>query len=298
MQVDKTGKELVDHGSALFPVAFYHDDFSRENVPWHWHEELEIGIVKEGEIIVAAGSEKYVLKPGDGFFINSGELHGAWSMEPEKGIIHSLVFHPRVVGGSIDSIFWQKYLQPLLNDERSRYLVFHEEENWQKEAIADIEWAWESCAGDLPGFEFEVRNALSALVFLIVRNKGSVKYHPSPKMLRDGSRIKQMLTFIQENYSEELSVEQIAQSVGISESEALRCFRSTIGAAPIQYLTQFRIQKAAELLAETEQKIVDIGIQCGFQDMSYFAKTFRRLRGCTPSEFRKKQKDMYSNGKI
>ena len=71
-------------------------------------------------------------------------------------------------------------------------------------------------------------------------------------------------------------------------SECLRCFHNTIGTTPIQYLKSFRIKKAAELLTNTDLKIVDIGIMCGFQDMSYFAKTFRNIYGCTPSKYRGK----------
>lgn len=56
---------------------------------------------------------------------------------------------------------------------------------------------------------------------------------------------------------------------------------------PIRYLKQVRIQKAAELLTATDWKISDIGAECGFQEMSYFAKTFRELKGCTPGMFRK-----------
>ena len=61
-----------------------------------------------------------------------------------------------------------------------------------------------------------------------------------------------------------------------------------IGCTPIRYVKQVRIQKAAELLASTKRKISDIGAECGFQEMSYFAKIFRELKGCTPGDFRKR----------
>ena len=95
-----------------------------------------------------------------------------------------------------------------------------------------------------------------------------------------------MLQYIQSNYAEDLSTENIARSAAISGSECLRCFRTMVGTTPIQYVKQLRIQKAAELLASTDRKIADIGALCGFQEMSYFAKTFRTLKGCTPREYR------------
>ena len=106
--------------------------------------------------------------------------------------------------------------------------------------------------------------------------------------MRDGERIKIMLQYIQEHYNEELILAKIAESAAVSENECLRCFRSMIGSTPIQYVKQVRIQKAADLLLSTNRKISDIGAECGFQEMSYFAKTFRELKGCTPGEFRRK----------
>ena len=98
-----------------------------------------------------------------------------------------------------------------------------------------------------------------------------------------------MLQFIQENYALEIDTGDIARSAAISESECLRCFRSTIGASPIQYLKQFRVQKAAELLLSTGKDIGEVGGQCGFQDASYFTKTFRELKGSTPSAYRRER---------
>ena len=72
----------------------------------------------------------------------------------------------------------------------------------------------------------------------------------------------------------------------LSESECLRCFRSSIGMPPIQYVKRYRVQKAAELLTSTDQKIAEIGAQCGFQDTSYFTRTFREIKGVTPGEYR------------
>lgn len=107
--------------------------------------------------------------------------------------------------------------------------------------------------------------------------------------MRNEERMKNMLQFIHEHYMEELTTPQIAKKAMISASECLRCFRAMIGTTPIQYVKQYRIQCAAELLKTTSMKVVDVGLQCGFQDMSYFAKTFKEMRGCTPQQYRKEQ---------
>lgn len=285
--VDEHGMELVEHGTALFPVAFYHDDLLEEDVPWHWHDELEIFLVSEGATEVVAGSERYIIEEGDGIFINSGILHAAWLHGTQGCRYHSMVFHPRLVGGSADSVFWQNYIDPLLEDGSSNGILFRREEPWQEEILELVEQAWQCGVKERPGYEFEVREALSKIICRLVLQRPTRDRSISEKTLRDEERMKVMLQYIQEHCEEEITVNQIAECASISASECLRCFHNTIGVTPIQYVLQYRIQMAAGMLADCDEKISNIGMRCGFQDMSYFARIFRRMKGVTPSEYRR-----------
>lgn len=286
---NQKGKELKEHGSSLFPVGCYYDDAAEVPVLWHWHDELEAVIVTEGEVIVAVGSERVKACVGDGFFFNSGVLHAVWPGNTPVCRIHTLVFHARLIGGGLDSIFWQKYVKPLVSDASLSFSIFEGTSDMGRRATRCIEQAWHACETEGHGYEFLVRDYLSELVSLLVSRTPVSNIMLSDKTLRDARRIKTMLQFIQDNCGEEISVAEIAASAIISESECLRCFRNTIGTTPIQYLKQFRIRKAAELLVSTDMKIVDIGVNCGFSEMSYFAKIFRELQGCTPSEYRRRK---------
>lgn len=287
VSTDQQGRELVEHGTALFPVACYHDNISEAGVPWHWHDELEVLVIETGSARVSVNGTDYVVRQGEGFFVNTGVLHGMWSGGREPCYLQSVVFHHRLVGGSVDSILWQKYLEPLISDPCRPCVHLSKAREWEEAAAKAIKAAWQSCVSEMEGFEFEVREWLSWLVFLLTKNCPKAEKRPSEKTLRDGKRIKIMLQYIQEHYDGELTLAKIAESVNLSENECLRCFRGMIGSTPIQYVKQLRVQKAAELLASTNRKISDIGAECGFQEMSYFAKTFRELKGCTPSEYRK-----------
>ena len=97
-----------------------------------------------------------------------------------------------------------------------------------------------------------------------------------------------MMQYIQDHFTDQLTTNEIAASAMISPSECLRCFHNTIGITPIQYTKYYRVQRAADQLVATDRKIADIGSDCGFQEMSYFAKAFREIMGITPSEYRKK----------
>lgn len=287
--INQQGRELAEHGTILFPIACYHDNLEREEVHWHWHDELEAMVVIKGQTIVAAGTEKYIVREGEGIFINAGVLHGAWDFEQSGCQFHSLVFHPRLVGGSAESIFWQKYIQPILDNSSLKGIHLQGHKDWQKEILQNIEEAWQLCVHETSGYEFQVRDALSKMIFLLSDKMNMTQSSPSQKQLRDGERMKIMIQYIEQHFSEELSTADIAGSAMISESECLRCFRKTIGKPPNQYVKQLRIHKAAGLLISTQEKIAGIGAQCGFQDMSYFTKTFREMRGCTPTEYREKR---------
>ena len=281
--------ELARHGTGLFPIACYQEDLARESVPWHWHPELEIGVILKGTAVITAGAERFTVGQGEGFFINAEVLHAMWSQDGRECLLLSAVFHPRLVGGSTDSIFWQNYIQPLITDSVRQSIRLDGAACWHRQAVGAILSAWESCAREEPGYDLQVRGALSQFAFLLSRNRPDGREAPAKRVLRNEKRIKQMLQFIQENYALEIDTGDIARSAAISESECLRCFRSTIGASPIQYLKQFRVQKAAELLLSTGKDIGEVGGQCGFQDASYFTKTFRELKGSTPSAYRRER---------
>lgn len=285
--VDEHGRELLEHGTTAFPIACYHDDFRISDVPWHWHEEWEAVLITGGSCLVAAGSQKVMLHAGEGFFIPSGVLHGCWDTENSGCRFHSMVFHPRLVGGSLDSIFHQQFVQPLLQSPGAELIPLKPDIPWQKEALEAIEAAWQHCVREESGFPFRVRNALSQLTFLLHSHLSPTVFSGSSKALRDAQRIKAMLSCIHSQYGSELSTAAIAASASVSESECLRCFRSTIGTTPIQYLKQYRLQQAARMLTDTDQKVSDIAVCCGFQDMSYFTRAFRETMGCVPTQYRK-----------
>ncbi len=286
---NRKGMELKEHGSSLFPVGCYYEDIVQTCVPWHWHDEIEAVVVTEGTVIVGTGSERTEVRAGGGFFINSGVLHSVWPGDAPACLIHSVVFHPRLVGGGLDTVFWQKYMQPLVSDPTLSFAAFNNSSDWERKAVEYTENAWRACETEGDGYEFLVRAHLSALVSMLASHSTAPQAPMSDKVLRDARRIKTMLQFIQDNCGEPISTAEIAGSAIISESECLRCFRGTIGTTPIQYLRQFRVRKATELLSSTDMKIVDIGVECGFSEMSYFAKTFRELQGCSPSEYRKRR---------
>lgn len=287
--VDETEREGVKMGTTGFPVACYFD--TRIYAMWHWHEEFEVHIVEKGSVLFRVGRETHLLKEGEAVFVNSCGMH---EIEPggEGEILdHCVCWHPRLVGGSPDSVIWQDYVEPLLADKAFQGMKLSPEISWQKTIIDCIESCYGANESEEPGYTLHSRNVLSEVLFQLCTHRETRRTLPTGRELTDASRIKLMLQYIHEHYSDELSVGGLAEFMEISESECLRCFHRTIHTTPMQYVQQYRIQKASQMLIHTGLKVIDIGIQCGFQEMGYFAKVFRKFKGCTPSEWRRRSEE-------
>ena len=229
------------------------------------------------------------MEEGEAAFVNSRGMHEIEPAGEGETMDHCVCWHPRLVGGSPDSIFWQDCVEPLLADKAFQGMKLSPKISWQKMVIDCIEKCWLANEGEGQGYALYSRNMLSEVLFRICEHRQAQHRVPVGKELLDASRIRLMLQFIHENYSEELSSGRIAEFADISESECLRCFRRTIDTTPMRYVQQYRIQRASYLLEHTGLKIIDIGVQCGFQEMGYFSKVFRKFQGCTPSEWRKRK---------
>lgn len=154
VQTDPQGKELTEHGTSLFPVSCHDEDLRLSPVAWHWHEDLEVLIITEGNALLSAGSDRFSLSQGQGFFINAGILHAVRAAGDSCCRLRSLVFHPRLIGGSLDSIFWQNYVHPLIQNETLKYTPLDGSLSWHREALQNVKDAWEACFLEPPAMSF------------------------------------------------------------------------------------------------------------------------------------------------
>jgi AraC-like DNA-binding protein len=280
------GKELREHGSVAFPAACYGGDWRNTSVPLHWHGELEAGFVTSGEITLIVGKDRIPLRQGQGFFINSGIPHAFAKGSEETSSQCSIVFDPSIAGGRMDSIFWQKYVQPVIGEIAMPWTGLKREIPWQSCILDGVMRAWEVCSKKEAGYELDARDALTQILVQLEKNRPLEQPASAGRILRDNERIRLMMSYIQSHYREELTVSQIAASAMISVSEALRCFHNTTGMTPIQCVKHYRIQRAAGALLDPDKKISQVAAECGFQEMSYFARAFREIMGMTPSRYR------------
>lgn len=286
LNLNRVSKELQPHGSLEFPCAgysSYHMDRQEDIIPWHWHEEIEIVYIENGQMEIKIPSKSFLMQKGDCVAINSNVLHyGAAVGECE---LRSLVFSPALITGNEDSVFSKKYMQPLLTC--NRFCGYFIKAGSNENVAHWFNCAFEALSKDCYGYEFIVREKLSRICLFLYGEFGPRADTRNIPLDQDGFRIRKMLAFIHKNYADDISVAEIAGMADISERECLRCFQKTIQLSPIQYLLKYRIMHGAEmLLGNPADSISEIATSCGFDSPSNFSKIFKRYYNCTPREYR------------
>ena len=282
--------ELTKHGTPIFPCAGYDEDpgeYLVGNIPWHWHEELEVILAAEGDTLVLCGETEYRLHAGDVLFVNSNVLHKLKRGQRNTPCrINSLLFMPELVSSFPQSIIQQRYIAALIRCATLTEILLKSDVPWQKTAIQRFVEAFEAFVSDRYGYEILVQVELMQMLLTILENMQDRVCDTDLVQNKDGVRIKQMLAYIHEHYAEPLTVSQIAAASAISESECYRCFRKVLDSSPIDYLLQYRIRAAAGMLSGSDMSISDICFATGFNSPSYFAKVFRQELLISPRKYR------------
>ncbi|MCF0111915.1 MAG: AraC family transcriptional regulator [Erysipelotrichaceae bacterium] len=283
--IDYSCKEDIIHGTSVFPVAIYQDDIEKEEVLWHWHEEMEAGTVTNGFIQLEVCGKMFILGTGDLFFINSGVLHSVVNPFPNRpSELQSLVFDSSLIGNE-GSIFYNNILDPLIHNQRLSERIIRKNDPQADALLHMLQTAWHAISEETEDYYLIARNELSRFLSHIA--KTSYNLPEQPDTARQ-TRVHTMLKYIHDNYEQRITLEDIAGSASVSVSEALRCFKTTLNVSPVRYLKKYRLSRAAQLLTETDRPVTEISELCGFYDASYFTEQFRLWKGCTPSQYRRK----------
>ncbi len=287
IRTDETLRETACHGSDEYPFKYYNEDiwlFDFHCIDWHWHSEVEFVFIEKGTAEFLVGSGRYVLTEGTGIFINSQVIHRFEASE--SVIIPNIVFSPSLLSAE-DSLIYRKYIQPLL-DSSVECLIFSPEVPWQKDVLKNL----------LSVFDVQETESISEIktVELLLKiwetvyeNANISESIPAAKATaHTQAQLQIMMQYIHKNYSEHITLADIAQTVSVSKSSALNIFNKYLRISPVSYLINYRLKRAAKLLASTDNSIYSIASNTGFENAGYFCRSFKELFGVTPSEYRKK----------
>lgn len=286
---DGSLREMREHGKPDFSFEYYEDDFGlyrQQCIEWHWHREFEFVSIDSGPVDCLTGTERIRLHTGEGMFINSGVIHRFEA--DDSGLMPNILFAPEFLS-TRDSAVYRKYVDPVLKS-KCKYIVFDKNEKWKQDILNQLEQIYKlSESGDVLR-EIRIKNMAGNLwitllehvqEFFVIEKQGGNKLRQS--------RLQLMMQYIHDNYPDKIMLGDIAGAASISESEALRCFHEGVQSTPIHYLTQYRLNRAKELLIATEDSVTSIASNVGFESNSYFTSVFSKTFGVTPKSFRKRE---------
>lgn len=285
--IKTTGEEEVYGITPEYPYTMHEIDTTDFFMPWHWHEEFEFDYIMEGTVNIVTNNGEYPFKKGEAFFCNSNVLCKMESkQQPERIALHSHLFHAVFLSGHFKSVFETKYIAPVLSNKNIELIPLRGETPFQTAMLNKLQelYILQKEGHDV---EFKTRNLLSEIWILLMEEIKTNHSLLKNVDLKNQERILTMISYIHQHYAEKITLQAIASSANVSNRECLRCFQKNIGKTPFDYLLEFRIRKAAELLTYTDKLVTEIGYESGFSSNAYFGKKFREQRGMTPGDFRK-----------
>ena len=276
-------QESRPRGSVSYPMEYYKIDTSEPDydLPYHWHIEFEFIHILRGEYTLFAGTREYVLKTGDFFLMSSGILHGDSERFRGKCVYESLVFDPNIM--MINNYVTDTFLERLIEGENYFSILQNTDDSDFSKTIAEL---FKVVKTKSEGYAWSTISLLFHLLGAIEHNK---QYERNEHYMKEGGKLiwlKCVMNLIKQKYGEQISLAQMADSAGFSPKYFCRVFHEVTHYTPMEYLNQYRVNRAAEMLLSTDESIEDIAYDCGFNDISYFIKLFKRYKNKTPLKYR------------
>ena len=283
-------QEQIPHDTAVFPVTFYCDELAalpNYAGPLHWHPYFEIATAKSSVIDYQVGQNHIILEPGDSIFVNSNVLHEIRQVSGDTpDPMPNIVFSGAVVAPETGTIY-QKYIHPIAGCDSLPFIVFRHDNSQCKEVNQMINEIYCAMRKQNDCYELIVQRNISSIFEYIFHNFETFpRTEASGIQLNAQIRVRKMLSYIYEHYTETVTLEDIAKAADISRSEAGRCFNAYMSCSPIDALIRYRLQIAHRLLNETTLTLQEISFDCGFHSVNYFSRQFCKRYGYAPGKVR------------
>lgn len=276
-------KENKPHGTKDDPFSTYHIKNAGRSfqIPVHWHDELEIIYVKGGFLTVSISGESYIGKPGDAFVVSPGNLH---LMGSDTGTVdyYTFLFPLKNLSFRADDLFEEKLLEPLnsghlminprINDTAKelceQLIEVHESENQERESQLTA----------------QIKTKIILLQFILeMWKKGFIIENDT-----NGRNTveKEMVSYIQQNYTGKISLKEFGEQFHLSEKYISRYFKEHFHITLSQYVTYLRLEHAKQLLQDTDIPVTEVAMQSGYQNVSYFIRSFKKTYEISPLKYR------------
>ena len=289
-------KELKKHGSDHFPFLVSYQclsEYDSNSFMWHCHPEIEITYVKEGSMHYRINNRSFHLKEGDIIFCNSNALHSGEMENQEDCSYIPITFDPKLIYGFFQSTICTRYVDPVIQNLAicAVHIDYSEKEHetFRYRMLEVI-----SLDKQKPDFyELDISIRMQLLWRLLVEH---LPHQPvsTTSDFTEYERIRRILSYIEQNYMNQITLDDISEHIHLCESECTRLFKRHMNTTLFSFLQEYRIERSLEYL-NTKESISSIAEKTGFSDSNYYSKVFSKIKGCSPREYRKNLKDTISH---
>ena len=257
-------------------------DFLR--VDLHWHEQMEIIYIKKGRGIVTIGAQSFPVEAGMIVPILPGELHAIEGIDGVRMEYENIIFSLSLIDNQVENDWARRnILSPLQMGTLRFPRPIYEGTAMHTEVSAALDAADDACSRRPDGYSLLVRSSLFRFFFALYTHR-SREERAAPSPYEDA--IKQVLLYVQNHFSEPITVSDAASLIDYSDAHFMRVFRRETGFTFGEYLADYRLRYASYLLRERPDSVGSIASLCGFDNFSYFIRRFRRKYGMSPREYR------------
>lgn len=286
--VDSARRELEKHGTETFPMTVNHDDlwsFEGKNVPIHWHNDLEINIIREGEAVFQVYQKSYRVRTGEGFLLNRNVPHSCSSPGNEHVRYSTILVRPDFLYGDFGSDVERKCFQPFLQNSAIPciYLTGFDENG--KEILQKLNQVEEAFDRKRFCYELKIKGLLCEAFAMILYGHRQELTKFVPANLQELERLEKMLNYLNMHFTEVISLQDLADQVHLSREVCCRLFKKMTGKTITGYLEEYRVNKSFSLVQSGQYSMTQITEMVGFSNPSRFASAFRKRFGCNPGEY-------------
>ena len=279
--------ERKSHVSPQFPYNTYLCsiplDFTL--VPAHWHNDVELIVIKKGTGTISVDMEPQTVSAGDIILVRPGQIHSISQHDNDAMEYENILFRPDLLYSQNTDLRTLEYFDLYFNPEYD--LPWHiDHSNSSHKELAECINAIDTLCSERPRYyELSVKAYLFQFFYLLFSGQKTPVYSTGRKSL---DKVKQMIAYIEENYMEPITVQSAADYMGFSNSHFMKFFKQNMHTTFTSYLNHYRLTIAGRLLLTTDDNILVISEKTGFNNLSYFNRLFKQYFHMTPREYRMK----------
>ena len=277
-------KENKPHGTKDDPFSTYHIENAGRSfqIPVHWHDEFEIIYVRSGFLTVSISGESYIGKTGEAFVVSPGNLH---LMGAQTGTVdyYTFLFPLKYISFRTDDMLDEKLLEPL---NIGHLMICPRVKDTAKELCEQLIEIYEEKKDESESkITTQVRTKIILLQFILeMWKKGFVIENDTSGR---NTVEKEMVSYIQQNFTGKISLREFGEQFHLSEKYISRYFKEHFHITLSQYVTYLRLEHAKQLLQDTDIPVTDVAMQSGYQNVSYFIRSFQKAYAVSPLKYRK-----------